>query len=1205
MLPLASRFLALAACLACASRPGSVAPPAPAAPRAPAPPAAQDPTRPPELTLPRHPALAPDGARVTFSHQGDVWVARVEDGLAVRLTAHDAYDGRPAFSPDGAQLAFLSARHGNTDVFVMPAHGGIAERWTWNSESEALHGWIDGERLLIGAQRDRRYSRRDHGAWVAHRDGRTPTVLGDWAMQRPAVSADGRWLVYERGHGEPNRRAYRGAANSDLWLADLQSGEHRELTDFDGNDLDPMFSPDGETIWFLSDRACAGNEAGRDLGLWRMARSGGAVRLIHHPGGRSLRNPNVSADGRWVVAELDAGLVLIETATGAARALPVYGPQDPSVPDETEVTVSSADGGLAVSPDGESIAFEAGGDVYVLRKHEEIRRSARVTSHPAPDSEPVWVEGGKALLFVSERDGNGEVYRVRPARADEPFWKATAFVEERLTHTPEDEYGLALAPDGKSLAWVSGAGKLLVGDPDTLTARRTLADSFSAPSFDWSPDSRWLAYTQEDADFNEEIWLALVDVEDLDAATPGVQPYNLTRHPDNDGNPRWSPDGRKIAFSSRRLMLDETDVWVAWLRAEDLDRTEQERLEAKETEEKAKKDKAKEKKPEPKENPAVGTWRGTVARSAPAAGTAARATLKVVQGEGGALRVDLESALHSGPLAEPVWDEASKTLRAHWGGETAARTRLRLTIGADGAFAGEAEWGLHAWTFALEREQEPAKVDPIVVDWDGLTRRVQRLTRREGNESVLGWNADSDLVYFNASVGTQLNTGSDGERGMFSVKVFGGAVERVEADPVTSFTRREKELFYLKRGAVTGRGAKTVTYAFESRHRQDRRALRAEVLREAWRALDRNFYDAGFHGHDWAASLAKWEPIALAASTREDYDEMVNWMLGELNSSHMGFRGGGLGGTAAAEADETRTGWLGVLWDEEFAVPGRRVKEVLPDAPAARAISLLAAGDVVLAVNDEEYVAGSNWDRLMAGTVGRETRLRVRDAAGAEREVVIRPTSSLAGSLYERFQRQSRARTETASGGRIGYVHVEAMGTPSLIEFERALTDAGEGKDCLIIDVRENGGGWTTDMMLTMLMGTDHALTVPRGGGEGYPHDRLIFARWDKPIVVLCNENSYSNAEIFSWAIRTLKRGPLVGKQTYGAVISTGGTGLQDGSSVRLPFRGWYVNDGTRTNMELNGCPPDHAVENLPQDFAAGLDRQLEKAIEVGLRLIR
>lgn len=1199
MLPLAPRFLALAACLACASRP------TPTGLSAAWTPPVQDPSRPPELTLPRHPALSPDGTRVSFSHQGDVWVAPVAEGLAVRLTAHDAYDGRPAFSPDGASLAFLSTRHGNTDVFVMPAAGGVAERLTWNSESEALHGWIDGERLLIGAQRDRRYSRRDHGAWVVHRDGRTPAVLGDWAMQRPSVSADGRWLVYERGHGEPNRRAYRGAANSDLWLADLESGEHRELTDFDGNDLEPMFGPDAATIWFLSDRACAGNEAGRDLGLWRIARSGGAARLVYHPGGRSLRNPSISADGRWVVAELDAGLILIDAASGAARPLPVYGAYDPSQPNETEVTVSTADGGLAVSPDGESIAFESGGDLYVLRKHEEIRRSARVTSHPAPDSEPTWVEGGKALLFVSERDGNGEIYRVRPARADEPFWRATAFVEERVTNTAADEYGLGLAPDGKTLAWIVGAGRLVVGDPDTLEVRRELTSSFSPPEFEWSPDSRWLAYSQSDNDFNDEIWLALADVTGLDPAAPGVKPFNLTRHPDNDGAPHWSPDGRKIAFTSRRLMLDETDVWVAWLRAEDVDRTEQERLEAKEAEEQAKKEQAKDKKPEPKVPAVVGTWRGTVARSAPAGGDASPATLKLVQADGGGLSAELKSAPFTGALEEPKWDEAAKTLRARWGGETPARTLLTLTIGSDGKLSGEAVWGLHAWRFVLERDPEPAKVDPIVIDWDGLTRRVERLTRREGNESVLGWSADSKLIYFNASVGTQLNSGSDGERGLFTVAAFGGDVERVDADSVSSFTRRDKELFYLKRGTVTGRGAKAVSYPFEVRHRQDRRALLAEVMRQAWRALDRNFYDPGFHGHDWAASLAKWEPIALAASTREDYDEMVNWMLGELNSSHMGFRGGGLGGTAAAESDETRTGWLGVLWDEQYAGPGRRVREVLPDAPAARADSRLMPGDVVLAVNGTAYAAGDNWDRLMAGTVGRETRLRVRDAAGAEREFSIRPAGSVAGALYERFQRISRARTEAASGGRIGYVHVEAMGTPSLIDFERALTDAGEGKDCLIIDVRENGGGWTTDMMLTMLMGTDHAITVPRGGGEGYPHDRLIFARWDKPIVVLCNENSYSNAEIFSWAIRTLKRGPVVGKQTYGAVISTGGTGLLDGSFVRLPFRGWYVNDGTRTNMELNGCPPDHAVENLPQDFATGLDRQLEKAIEVGMGLLR
>jgi tricorn protease len=103
---------------------------------------------------------------------------------------------------------------------------------------------------------------------------------------------------------------------------------------------------------------------------------------------------------------------------------------------------------------------------------------------------------------------------------------------------------------------------------------------------------------------------------------------------------------------------------------------------------------------------------------------------------------------------------------------------------------------------------------------------------------------------------------------------------------------------------------------------------------------------------------------------------------------------------------------------------------------------------------------------------------------------------------------------------------------------------------------------------------------------------------------VLCNENSYSNAEIFSWSIKTLGRGPIVGKQTYGAVISTGGAGLLDGSFVRMPFRGWYVNDEEKTNMEFMGCPPDYPVEVLPADHAAGRDPQLDKAVEVGLGLL-
>ncbi len=1116
----------------------------------PAPPAAAQAGLPgSELQVPRHPALSPDGSQVAFSHQGDVWVADVADGHARRLTAHQAYDGRPKWSPDGEWLAFGSSRHGNLDVYLIPAAGGQPERVTWNSESERLHGWLDGDSLLVGATRERRYSRRGQGAWVAHRDGRTPTLMIDAPMLRPAVSPDGRYVCYERGHGDPRRRAYRGPASSALWIYDVEAGTHRELTRFDGNDLDPMWSGDSRTVYFLSDRACDGNEGGRDLGLWSVAAAGGNPQPVFHPGGQSLREAEISRDGRAVVAELGAGLVLIGTADGEARELAVYGSLDPRLPDEREVTVSGGADELAVSPDGESIAFVADGDIFVLRKHDEIERCARVTTHPAPDSNPVWVEDGEALLFLSERDGNSEIYRVAPADEDTPFYRSRRFAEERLTSTEVDEIGLSLSPDGKLLAWIEYPGKLQVADAESREVVRVLTDGFDTPDYDWAPDSRWIAYSKVDADYNTEVYLVRTALDEgLAEDAPGVQPFNLTRHPDDDSSPRWSADGRKLVFTSRRQMLDETDVWVAWLRKGDTELTERERLEAEEAAKKAKKkdDPKKKKDPEPEPEPPA----------------------------------DPAADPSSEPAAEPAQDPEP-------GQEPAAEE------------AADEEQD------EAEDKEEEDEVEPIQIDFEDIRLRLRRLTRREGNETALGFDAGSEKVYFNSGLGTRLTSGSRGvETGFFEIDLWEGEEKQLESSSVGSFTQHDKEIYYTKGGKVVGRGGKATTYGFSVRFRRDEQALRQAVLEQGWRALDRGFYDPGFHGHDWAGSLAKWQPIAAAASTREDFDELMNWMLGEMNASHMGYYnfGGGGGGE-----DRSATGDLGVIWDDSFPGPGRKVREVVKGGPAHREASRLRSGEVVLAVDGESVEAGGNFYRLMDGTAGQETELTVRGVDGEERSFLIRPQAggALRGQLYRRGADVARAKVEHASGGKLGYIHIEGMGTPSLLDFERDLYHAGAGKDALLIDVRENGGGWTTDMVLSMLMVKDHARTIPRGGGEGYPQGRRIFATWDKPVVVLCNENSYSNAEIFSWSIKTLGRGPVVGKQTYGAVISTGAAGLLDGSMVRMPMRGWFVNDGTMTNMELNGCPPDYAVENLPGDHAAEVDRQLEKAIEVGLELAR
>jgi tricorn protease len=168
----------------------------------------------------------------------------------------------------------------------------------------------------------------------------------------------------------------------------------------------------------------------------------------------------------------------------------------------------------------------------------------------------------------------------------------------------------------------------------------------------------------------------------------------------------------------------------------------------------------------------------------------------------------------------------------------------------------------------------------------------------------------------------------------------------------------------------------------------------------------------------------------------------------------------------------------------------------------------------------------------------------------------------------------------------------------SFRKFEEELYDAGAGKEGLVIDVRENGGGSTADHLLTALTQPRHAIAVPRGGGPGYPQDRTVYATWDKPIVVLCNQNSFSNAEIFSHAIKTLKRGKLVGVPTAGGVISTGGTPIMDVGFLRMPFRGWYtIGDGE--DMERHGAVPDVIVWPAPGDAAKGKHAQIEKAVEV------
>ncbi|MGC8916832.1 MAG: S41 family peptidase [Thermoanaerobaculum sp.] len=493
-------------------------------------------------------------------------------------------------------------------------------------------------------------------------------------------------------------------------------------------------------------------------------------------------------------------------------------------------------------------------------------------------------------------------------------------------------------------------------------------------------------------------------------------------------------------------------------------------------------------------------------------------------------------------------------------------------------------------------EDRGKKLPAVRIDWPGIHERAVPVTSLPGDEGEFVVTADSRTLVFVAE--------TEGQRDLYKVRFDGKELKRLTdsgANPSQLAFLKEAKVVMYRSGkgtveSVTLEGKPGDPVKFEALFTVSRKALREQVFQEAWRELERNFYDPNFHGYDWLAIGQRYRELARLARADRDFEQVVNWMLGELNASHMGYRLEARGGAAP-------TGALGVEVEPAADGQGVVVTEVLEDTPAAREDVKLAVGDRIVAIGGEAVNQGRNIFELLEGMVDRTLRLTVK-GPGGEREVAVKPASldAVRQARYRTWVKERRAMVERLSGGKLGYIHIQGMDEPSLEEFQRELYAAAAGKLGLLIDVRNNGGGWTTDYLMAMLNVRRHAWTAPRGMDpslRGYPQDRLPLPAWTRPAAALCDEASYSNAEIFSWAFKTLKRGPLVGMTTFGAVISTGGARLVDGSFVRLPFRGWFV-AGSGINMERQGCEPDVLVFQPPeQDMDKTRDAQLEKAVEV------
>ena len=407
--------------------------------------------------------------------------------------------------------------------------------------------------------------------------------------------------------------------------------------------------------------------------------------------------------------------------------------------------------------------------------------------------------------------------------------------------------------------------------------------------------------------------------------------------------------------------------------------------------------------------------------------------------------------------------------------------------------------------------------------------------------------------------------------------------------------REAKKLTYLQGGemyvsGLDGKGGEKVTFTAD--WDRDVRAERRASFTQFWNSYQRGFYDPNFHGRDWAAIRSRYERLLEAVETNDEFATLLHMMIGELETSHAEVSpAAGSGGGAGSSPQ------LGVTFDYDYDGPGIKVKSVPAGAPGSYSKTELRAGDLILAINGQDVTLGEKFYEFISDKQGREFEFLVNtntDAASA-RKVKYKVMSDPEWNDLNYRNRIDRLReyVEEKSGGRLGYLHLAAMSMSNQLKFEREAYEYMAGKEGMIIDVRFNAGGNISDTLIDWIERKPHGFFRPR---DAKP-EKAPYNSWEKRCMVLMNEHSYSNGEMFPAAMRARGLATLIGMPTPGYVIWTSELRLVDGTGARMPGSGVFRIDGS--NMENNGEKPDVRVPMSPEDWLAERDPQLDKAIEL------
>jgi tricorn protease len=1028
-------------------------------------------------------------------------------------------------------------------------------------------------------------------------------------LAEPGLSPDGARLAFVSG--------------GDIWTVPSAGGVATLLVSHPANESRPLFSPDGTRLAFVSDRSGNGDVYVLELATNRL------TRVTHDDASEQLGG--WSPDGAWLYLNSSsqdiAGMhdVLRVRATGGTPMV-VAGDR------------YASEYWAAPSPDGRTLAITARGTVtgqWWRNGHSHIDESELWLLRPGADGAapsyeatrgtggtkeawPMWAPDGRSLYFVSHRSGAENLWqRTLAGGADRQL---TTFPSGRVLWPSISRDGRLIAFERDFGLWVydtgSGAARPLTvtlqGSAATPAPQRTSVTSGFA--FAVAPDQRKLAVVARGDLFGV-------------SAREGGEAEVVTATVGVEADPLWLPDSRRLLFSAWR-----DGRWGLW--RYDFSTREETAL------------------PAPGE-----AWAPLLD---PAGQRVAYVRdgreLRVMRVDGSDDRLLATGSFGRPPFAgdrRVAWSPDGQWVAFLRPGERgwtnawvvpAAGGEPRQVSFLANSNAGGLEWSGDGRFLLYETSQRTEETQVVRVDLvprapqfredafralfpaGGAGRdsaAAPRDTARRG-AAVPAVRIVFDDIRTRASrvtVGLTVNakflspdgkslaftSGGGGSSNLYVVSLDEGRAGGGAARQLTTTSGAKgnvrwspdgRELWFTDAGRISAVGVESravrsvnVTATLGEDFDRTKRA----VFEQAWSTQRDWFYDAAMHGVDWPAVRARTAPLVEGSRTPEELRRVLGLMVGELNASHLGISGP----SSAGQVEPV--GRLGVDFDRAaYEARGEFViAALLPDGPLAR-LGTVRVGDRLEAVDSVALAGGTDLYAVLRHTVGRKLTLTLRTGREAPRTVSVQPISAGAEKAlrYAEWVEQRRAYVARASGGRLGYVHIQDMSEGALTKLYADLDTENYARDGVVVDVRNNNGGFVNAYALDVFARKPYLELTRRGAPSAPGRMQLGQRSLEKPTVLVTNQHSLSDAEDFAEGYRALGLGRIVGEPTSGWIIYTSNITLLDGATVmRLPFT--RVRTAAGEEMERKPRPVDVPVRRPVGEAYGARDSQLDAAVRV------